>query len=262
MEPSVVAHAPAAGEPVPAADRPYTIQTAYFEGPLDLLLHLIRKNKMNILDVRLSDITAEYLYHLEHCPGINPSRESDFLITAATLIYIKSRSLLPRPATEEEDISPEKQLLYSLIEYEKVQKISRLLHEMEHVELMLWRREAVVENFRSKEFVLQEVTAFQLAEVFFSILRKKEKEDFLYVASKNYSIEEKRDEIMGLLDRNGFLDFSEYIFKLDSIEEILVSFFTLLEMIKRHLVVAVQKELFGDISVWPPPRRETETETP
>ncbi len=61
------------------------------------MLHLIRKNKMNILEIRLSQITTEYLSYLEHLQGINPSRESDFLMTAATLIYIKSRSLLPRP---------------------------------------------------------------------------------------------------------------------------------------------------------------------
>lgn len=227
----------------------YQVQTEFFEGPLDLLLHLIRKNKMNIIEVRLSQITAEYLSYLESKKGINPSRESEFLMTAATLIYIKSRSLLPKPENPAEE-SPEKQLLHTLIEYEKIQKITKMLQEMEYTELLLWRRLEIDENFTNREYTLKEVSAFQLAEIFFDILKKKENEQFLYISSKNYSIAEKQEEILSLLEGSGFLDFTEFVSKLDSIEEIVVSFFTLLEMIKRHLLVAVQEQLFGTISLF------------
>jgi segregation and condensation protein A len=227
----------------------YQVQTEFFEGPLDLLLHLIRKNKMNIIEVRLSQITTEYLSYLESKKGINPSRESEFLMTAATLIYIKSRSLLPKPENPAEE-SPEKQLIHTLIEYEKIQKISKMLQDMEYTELLLWRRLEIDENFTNREYSLKEVSAFQLAEIFFDIVKKKENEQFLYISSKNYSIAEKQGEILSLLESNGFLDFSEYVSRLDSIEEIVVSFFTLLEMIKRHLLVAVQEQLFGTISIY------------
>ena len=96
--------------------QPYSIQTDFFEGPLDLLLHLIRKKKMNIADVKISEITTEYLEYLENKRGIDPSKEGDFLITASTLIYIKSRSLLPRIGSTEEE-TPEKKLINTLIEY-------------------------------------------------------------------------------------------------------------------------------------------------
>jgi len=227
----------------------YQVQTDFFEGPLDLLLHLIRKNKMKIVEIRLSQITAEYLAYLESKKGINPSRESDFLMTAATLIYIKSRSLLPKPENPAEE-SPEKQLIHTLIEYEKIQKISKMLQDMEYTELLLWRRLETGENFTNREYELKEVSAFQLAEIFFDIVKKKENEQFLYISSKNYSIAEKQEEILILLGKNGFIDFSDYMAKLDSIEEILVSFFTLLEMIKRHLLIAVQEQLFGTISIY------------
>ncbi|MDD8012109.1 MAG: segregation/condensation protein A [Acidobacteriota bacterium] len=227
----------------------YQVQTEYFEGPLDLLLHLIRKNKMNIVEVRLSQITNEYLSYLEGKGGINPSRESEFLMTAATLIYIKSRSLLPRPENPDEE-SPEKQLLHTLIEYEKIQKISRMLREMEYTELLLWRRLEMNESFANREYELKEVSAFQLAEIFFDIVKKKEYEQFLEIPSKNYSIARKQEEILSLLECSGYLDFSEYVSKVDSIEEIVVSFFTLLEMIKRHMLIAVQEQLFGTISVY------------
>ena len=84
----------------------YNINSEFFNGPFDLLLHLIRKNKMNIMDIRISDITSEYLKYLEKGEGINPVREGDFLMTASTLIYIKSRSLLPRTEQEGQE-SPE-----------------------------------------------------------------------------------------------------------------------------------------------------------
>jgi len=234
----------------------YQIQTNYFEGPLDLLLHLIRKNKLNILEVRLSEITSEYLSYLEGNRGINPSREGDFIITAATLIYIKSRTLLPRTEDETAE-TPERQLVNTLIEYERIQKISQKLREMEGGELMLWRREQGAEDFQSREYALEEVSAFQLAELFFSVLKKKDDEGFLYIASKNYSIDEKRREIMELLDQEGFLDFTTYVSALDSMEAVVVSFFTLLEMVKRHQLIAVQKQLFGTINLW---KREKEIE--
>ncbi len=227
----------------------YQVQTEYFEGPLDLLLHLIRKNKMNIIEVRLSQITTEYLSYLESKKGLNPSRESEFLMTAATLIYIKSRSLLPRPEIPGEE-SPEKQLIHTLIEYEKIQKISMMLREMEGTELLLWRRLEMNESFANREYELKEVSAFQLAEIFFDIVKKKEYEQFLEIPSKNYSIAKKQEEILSLLAVNGYFDFSEYTSKLDSLEELVVSFFTLLEMIKRHMLIAVQEQLFGTISIY------------
>ncbi len=228
----------------------YQVQTDFFEGPLDLLLHLIRKNKLNINEIRLAEITSEYLSYLDNKKGINPSRESDFLTTAATLIYIKSRSLLPKPESLSEE-SPEKQLLNTLIEYEKIQKISKMLQEMEYTERLLWRRLELNENFANREYTLKEVSAFQLAEIFFAIVKKKENEQFLYVSSKNYSIASKQAEITSLVNKKGFLDFSAYVKKLDSIEEILVSFFTLLEMVKHHLLIALQETLFGTISLYP-----------
>ncbi len=228
----------------------YRVQTEFFEGPLDLLLHLIRKNKMNILDVRISEITSEYLFYLKNKTGINPAREGDFLMTASTLIYIKSRSLLPRPDILAEEESPEERLRHTLIEYDKVQKVSQLLKELESEALLLWKREEVFESFGSQEFDLEDISSFQLAEIFLNLIKRKEKEEFLYIESKNYSVEEKMKEIFGLLEEKGYINFSEYVEKLDSLEEILVSFFTILELVKQRLIIAVQKRLFDTISVW------------
>lgn len=228
----------------------FNVHTEVFEGPLDLLLHLIKKNKMDILDIKISEITSEYLYYLQDRSRINPSREGDFLMTASTLIYIKSRSLLPKPEILEDEETPEQKLVHTLIEYDKVQKISRMLKELEGQEILLWKREEVIENFETREFELKEVSPFQLAEIFLYLVKKKEKEEFLLIDAKNYSIERKWNEILGLLEPNGYLNFSTYVESLDSIEEILVSFFTMLEMIKRRVIVGIQKQVFDTISIW------------
>lgn len=235
----------------------YSVQTEYFEGPLDLLLHLIRKKKMDIMNINITEITGEYLTYLDKKEGIDPSREGDFLMTASTLIYLKSRTLLPKPKSSEEDeSSPEKQFMDTLIEYDKIQKISKLLKEMEEEELLFWSRTKITEDFENVEYDLKEVSSFQLAEVFFSILRKKEKEEHLIVESKRYNIQNKREEILAIIAKDGFLNFNDYIKKCNALLEILVTFFTILEIVKQKFVVAVQKKRFGSISVF---RREEES---
>lgn len=228
----------------------YNVRTGVFEGPLDLLLHLIKKNKMNIMDIKISEITSEYLFYLQDRTRVNPSREGDFLMTASTLIYIKSRSLLPKPEILQEEESPEDRLIHSLIEYDKIQKISQMLKDMEEETLLLWKREEVVEKFDTREYKLEEVSSFQLAEVFLNILKRKEGENFLYIDSKEYSIERKWNEILALMAADGFLDFFQYVATLKTIQDVVVSFFCILEMIKRNVLIGVQKKLFGPISLW------------
>lgn len=239
----------------------YSIRTERFEGPLDLLLHLIKKNKMDIMEIKISEITSEYLYYLRDKSRINPSREGDFLMTASTLIYIKSRSLLPKPEILQDEESPEERLLNTLIEYDKIQKISQVLKDMEGQTLLLWKREEVAEKFVSKEFELEEVSSFQLAEVFLNLVKRREGESFLYIDSKKYSIEKKWEELLQLVENDGYLDFYQYVESLKSIEEILVSFFCMLEMIKQRVLVGVQKKLFGPISLWKKNGSENGTES-
>jgi len=230
-------------------NRTYSVQTDWFEGPLDLLLHLLKKKKMEIKNVKISEITGDYTKYINNKTGINPSREGEFLSMASTLIYIKSRSLIPRPVKSDE-LSPEDELMLTLIEYDKIQKISLILKKMENAESLMWKRETVIDKFSDTEFEIKDVSTFQLAEVFMSIVNKMNKEEVFHIKSKNYSIEEKLNIILKILTENGYLDFSNYLENMVSIEEKLVSFFTLLEMVKQKIVTAIQKNLFEKISVW------------
>lgn len=227
----------------------FNVQTDWFEGPLDLLIHLIKKKKLRIQDVHISEITGEYIKYIESNTGINPSREGEFLSMASTLIYIKSRSLIPRPKKTDE-LSLEEELIHTLIEYDKIQKISIILKEMEKSESTMWKREIIKEKFINTEYEIENVTSFQLAEVFMNIVNKLNKEEIFHIQSKNYSIKDKLDLILKIVEENGFLDFSAYLEEMETIEEKLVSFFTLLEMVKQKIVTAIQKKLFDKISVW------------
>ncbi len=239
----------------------YNVRTDWFDGPLDLLLHLIKKKKMQIQDVVISEITGDYIQYLNANTGINPSREGEFLSMASTLIYIKSRSLIPRPK-EAEEVSPEEELIHTLIEYDKIQKISLILKKMENAEAVMWRRDFSLQadQFDNTEFEIEDVTTFQLAEVFMNIVNRMNQEEVFQIESKNYSIKEKLAAIMKILEQEDFLDFSQYMDRMKSIEEKLVSFFTLLEMVKQKLVTAIQKQLFDQISVWKTANTEPEPE--
>jgi len=137
------------------------------------------------------------------------------------------------------------------VEYDKIQKISTMLKEMESDTLLLWKRDALENDFVATEYDIEEVSSFQLAELFIHLVKRREKENVLSISAKSYSIETKKREILELVNRDGYLNFNRYIETLADIQDLLVSFFTLLELVKQKQLFALQKTLFADIDVWP-----------
>jgi len=239
-------------EGAPAAADGYRVKLEVFEGPLDLLLFLIRKKKIDIHDIPIAVITREYLDYLNCKVNINLDREAEFLFMAALLIYIKSQFLLPReqPLTEEED--PRKPLVDRLLDYQKIRAASVLLKEKEDEQLHVWKRTSLplLPAPVEEGLDLIEVSLFDLAESFFAILKKREFDHHRLLKGKDISLEDKMKEIIALLREKTFIDFLEYLESQESMEEALVGFFCLLELIKSHLVIAVQERLFHSIKVW------------
>jgi segregation and condensation protein A len=235
----------------PAADS-YQVKLEVFEGPLDLLLFLIRKKKIDIHDIPIAVITREYLEYLAHKERINLDREAEFLFMAAVLIYIKSQFLLPReqPLLEGED--PRQPLVDRLLDYQKIKAASQLLKEREDEQLQTWKRTIPPPlPPQSDDFLdLIEVSLFDLAESFFAILKKREFAPHTIVRGKEVSLEAKMKEIVDLLREKTYIDFLEYLEAQESLEDALVAFFCLLELIKSHMVIAVQEQLFRTIKVW------------
>ena len=228
----------------------YQVKLEFFEGPLDLLLFLIRKKKIDINDIPMAVITRDYLDYLEKKDQINLDRESQFLFIASLLIYIKSQMLLPREQETITEDDPRQTLVDRLLEFQKIKVASSLLREKEEVELQRWRRAFLPPLEKPDELELLQVSLFDLAETFFLIMKRKERENLRVIKGKDVSVEEKLREIIDYLGKNGSMDFLDYFSSQDSLEEALVSFFCLLELVKNHLVVAIQEELFQTIRVW------------
>jgi len=232
------------------ASESYRVRLEVFEGPLDLLLFLIRKKKIDIHNIPIAVITREYLDYLNREDQINLDREAEFVLMAALLIHIKSQLLLPReePLTEGEE--PRRFLVDQLLEYQKIKAACSILKEREEEQLALWTREALPPLPEPAEPDLAEVSLFDLAETFFILMKRKQAENFRVVRGQTYSLEEKMKDIIAELEKDGILDFLDYFNRQENLEAAIVSFFSLLELIKARLVMAVQERLFQTIKVW------------
>jgi segregation and condensation protein A len=229
--------------------REYQINLDVFQGPLDLLLFLIKKKKIDIHNIPISTITAEYLDHLNRKEKINLEHEGEFLLMAALLIYIKSQMLLPREEIAGDEDDPRRKLVERLMDYQKVQAAGALLREKEELQNKIWQRSSLP-PLPPKGEELVEVSLFELAEAFLHLMKRKEREDTRLIARKEYSLEEKMKELTERLKERAYLDFLEYFNEQESIEEALASFFCLLELVRARVVIAVQETLFQTIKVW------------
>ena len=135
-------------------EKSYQVQLEFFQGPLDLLLFLIRKKKIEIHDIPMATITREYLEYLNQKDRINLDREAEFLLVAALLIYIKSQMLLPREKPLEEEKDPRQILVNRLLDYQRMKAASGLLKEKEEEELQKWKRASLPAVFSEDEMDL------------------------------------------------------------------------------------------------------------
>lgn len=229
----------------------YQVQLEAFQGPLDLLLFLIKQKKIDIHDIPIAAITEDYLAYLDKKEKINLEREAEFLLVAALLIHIKSQMLLPRETViEEEGDDPRQILIDRLLDYQKIKAAGALLRDRETQQLKNWQRTFLPTLEKEEELELSEVSLFDLAEAFFSLMKKRERENIKIIKGKDVSHEEKMKEMLDHLHKYVFLDFIDYFNAQKSIEEAFVSFFCLLELIKARLVIAIQERLFQTIKVW------------
>ncbi|MFQ6068928.1 MAG: segregation and condensation protein A [Candidatus Aminicenantales bacterium] len=228
----------------------YQVRLKVFEGPLDLLLFLIKKQKIDINQIPIATITREYMAYLDKKEKINLDREAEFLLMAALLIYIKSQILLPCEPGPEEEEDPRQVLVDRLLEHQKIKALSTILRQRESEEQLRWKRNFSPVKLEEEELQLEEVSLFDLAERFFFLMKRKESEKKHVIKGKQYSLEEKMKEIVELLKKNSSLDFVHYFSTHESLEEALVSFFSLLELLRARVVVALQEQLFDSIKVW------------
>src|SRR5512143_2926664 len=240
----------AAAQPAEAPVDGYQVRLDVFEGPLDLLLFLIRKKKIDIHDIPIAAITRDYLGSLARKTEINLDREAEFVFVAALLIYIKSQMLLPRETDLAETEDPRRVLVDRLLEYEKVRAACSILREREDVQILQWKRDFIPPLSGEGQLEPVELSLFDLAESFFRMMKRREADDTRIIRGREVPIEVKMKELVTLLQERHVLDFLEYFEASESLEEALVSFFCILELVKSRVAVAVQDELFQTIRVW------------
>ncbi len=221
-----------------------------FEGPLDLLLFLIRKAEINIYDIPIASITEQYLGYLKYATRIDLDNITEFYLMAATLIWIKSRMLLPVEvdlANELED--PRRELVEKLIEYQKYKKLSELITEKEEeAEWILERKpNQIVLPFLDEE-VWESISVWDLFKTFYSIISSlsSEKTIDLY---EEVSINEKITLIHEYLEARGQFLFTDLLTRSHSLMELICSFLAVLEMVKAREIQVFQNRLFGDILI-------------
>ncbi|MGN1299854.1 MAG: segregation and condensation protein A [Clostridia bacterium] len=233
----------------------YAIKIENFEGPLDLLCHLIDKNKMNINDIRLSEITDQYIEYINKMEEMNLEITSEFLIMASTLIYLKSKSLLPKQNEEEEEIS-EEELLRRIIEYKKYKEITKTLRAMyEKNATRLYKLPDQIQLPKQKlEREYDKSTIVEAYENIVKINTEKVNENASNIEkiaiTDKYTVASKVKEILKeLVNRPKFIFNALFSLNKCEKEEVVTAFSGLLELSRRNKVITNQDRIFGDISV-------------
>jgi len=233
----------------------FRVRLPAFEGPLDLLLHIIYTQQIDIHDIPIASITQQYLDYLNLMKELNLDIASEFLLMAATLIYLKSKILLPQPLPEEDKEEYDQlqtELTTQLLEHQRFQQVARLLREKEEESSAVWSRSELAPPTppRGEEILLQ-ATVFDLVAAFHKVWQSKREEKPLYLVPDRYIIEEKMGEIMEGLHQKGKLEFLQLARELGSWEELIVTFLALLELGRQQLILLCQTSRFKEILILP-----------
>jgi segregation and condensation protein A len=244
----------------------YTVKLDAFEGPLDLLLFLIRKNELNIYDVPIALITEQYLHYIAMMQELNLDVAGEFLVMAATLIHIKSKMLLPRPETGADDVGvdedPREALVRRLIEHEKYRAAAGLLHERETLRgAQYMRPDESVAAVAGEDYEPElEVDLFSLMAAFRGVLERSARQPRMVIPPEQISIEDRIAQLLARLSETDACGFDDLFADGDGSKGFLiVTFLALLEMIRLKLVRAFQAGGAGEIRIY---KRARPTDAP
>jgi segregation and condensation protein A len=243
------------GEPITELPRdlyipPYALEVFLeaFEGPLDLLLYLIRRQNLDILDIPIAEISRQYVQYIELMKEIQFELAGEYLVMAATLAEIKSRMLLPRSADEEEEDDPRAELVRRLQEYERFKKAATGIDTLERLERDVLQASAEVTE-RAVVTKLPDITLKELLIVFKEALVRSQMFEHHHVQREPLSVRERMSNILVTLQAERYVDFQRLFDPREGRMGVTVTFLAILELIKETLVEVVQTEPFGPIHV-------------
>lgn len=232
----------------------YTVRLEMFEGPLDLLLHLIQKNEVDIFNIPIALITQQYLETLNVMKVLNLDIAGEYLLMASTLLHIKSKLLLPSPAEEEaeEGEDPRAELVRRLLEYQKYKEAAAELERRPMLDRDVFVRLMVAGEEESKSEERIEANLFELLDLFRQVLERAKPETVHEVVLDRISVEEKVQEILSLLEReNRSIGFHRLFPEQVSRRVIIVTFLAILELVKMKRIRIFQGAPFETIRISP-----------
>jgi segregation and condensation protein A len=243
---------------------PLQVKLEVFEGPLDLLLHLIKKNEIDIYDIPITVITQQYLEYLEMMKSLNLDIAGEFLLMAATLLHIKSKMLLPpseddlAEEDQEKEEDPRAELVRRLLEYQRFKEAALELNNGDLLDREVFTRTFFQEEFlkEAEESVVGEATLFDLLEALKKILETVPPEEFQEISLDHLSLKDKINEVMEALWERETLTFQELFTAVTPRREIVVTFLALLELLRLRMIKIFQPEPYGTIRIFSPLDRE------
>jgi len=216
-----------------------------FDGPLDLLLHLIRQEQINIYDIPVARIADEYLRYLQVMQELDIAVAGDFLVMAATLIELKTRMLLPRdPFAMAEEEDPRRELVDQLLEYQKYKAAAQMLWSRATVERAVFKRAEIETDKNNPEVA---VGLFDLLKVFQDILARHQEEVMLEIEREEVSMAEMLERLRNMVMSAGELNLRVFFERARSRRELVVAFLSVLELVRSAEVNLFQDQTFGDI---------------
>ncbi len=235
----------------------YKISLEVFEGPLDLLLYLIKKEEVDIYDVSLERITHQYLQYLEALEVLNIEVAGDFVVMAANLLYIKSRTLLPQnqqmPEEDVEEDDPRWELIRQLIEYKKFKEAAEHLRDQEALQGTLFPRPAILSaaDFPTEgPLLLNEVSIFDLINAFQKALKRLPKEEAgSEIYEEIYTVADRMQHLLQMIPSGVVIQFQELFSSVASRSEMVVTFLAVLELIRMKQLTVRQEQGFGEIVI-------------
>ncbi len=234
----------------------YKVKFEVFEGPLDLLLYLIKKEEVDIYDVNLTQLATQFIEYIELMRLLDLDIAGEFLVMASTLMYIKSRELLPVEQQvvaegEDEGEDPRWELIRQLVEYKKFKDAAAQLQLLEVRQEQVYPRLPVKPEFDTEQALAKaNVSLFDLINAVNSILKRvNQREDLRDIFEDKWSVSEKIEQLLQEMQKQPQLRFSALFASATSRSEVVVTFLALLELIRLKQIVAVQSEHFGEIEI-------------
>ncbi|HEY6484420.1 MAG TPA: ScpA family protein [Steroidobacteraceae bacterium] len=221
-----------------------------FEGPLDLLLYLIRRQNLNILDIPLAQITQQYMRYIELMSELQLELAGEYLVMAATLAEIKSRMLLPRPRVdaEGEELDPRAELVRRLQEYERFKRAAEGIDALPRLERDVWSTSAELKD-RKVVRLLPQITLEEMLLAFKEVVVRSEMFAHHHVQRERLSVRERMSDILSILEQSSFVEFARLFRPEEGRMGITVTFVAILELVRETLIDVVQAEPFAPLHV-------------